>query len=90
MASPPKPKNNTNHNHNGINDQTPSTIASKSSALTVLQLHPKATRREIILQYRNLARTYHPDKWNKDKPFDKREGSERFKLIANARDFLLK
>ena len=43
-----------------------------------------ATPREITAAYRRLARTFHPDKWNKQKDFTQEEGSERFKEISNA------
>jgi len=86
--SPPKEKRNTNHSSNTKQSQYTS-VTSRASALKILQLHNKATKREITLQYRFLARIYHPDKWCELKPFSRNDGAEMFKSIANARDFLL-
>ena len=58
-------------------------------ALNYLELKTNASHREIILQFRMLSRKYHPDKWNPSRNFSKEEGLEKFKCIANARDFLL-
>ena len=62
---------------------------SRRSALLHLDLPPNASRREVIMQFRMLSRQFHPDKWNASKPFSKEEGIEKFKIIANAREFLL-
>ena len=61
----------------------------KSKALQVLQLSNLATSREISLQFRILARRYHPDKWDESKSFLKDEASEKFKAISNAKELLL-
>ena len=86
--SPPKGKRNANQSNNSNHIQN-TNVKSRASALRTLQLHTKATRREVVLQYRHLARTYHSDKWNENKPFSRDDSAEMFKLIANARDFLL-
>ena len=61
----------------------------KSEAFRTLRLNNSATTREIILQFRILARRYHPDKWNEPKFFSKEEAIEKFKAIANAKELLL-
>ena len=42
------------------------------------------------MSYRSLTRTYHPDKWSNKKEFLQNEEIEKFKLIVNVREFLLK
>ena len=66
------------------------TISSKSAALSIVNLHSNATRREIVLQYRKLvARLYHPDKWYIERDFSYAQGIEIFKKIADAKNYLL-
>ena len=78
-TSPPSPPPNQNNNNK----------MTRRSALLHLDLLPNASRREVIIQFRILSRQFHPDKWNTSKPFSKKEGIEKFKTIANAREFLL-
>ena len=93
--SPPSPKQ---HNTNDTNDIPPSPPSPKNyplpttrkEALQTLRLSNYATTREIILQFRILARRYHPDKWDTSKPFSKEKAAENFKAIANAKELLLK
>ena len=55
----------------------------------ILQLNNTATEREIKVQYRRLARIYHPDKYDSStNPTTKTESQEHFKLINNAYEFL--
>ena len=55
----------------------------------ILQLNNTATKREIKVQYRRLARIYHPDKYDRStNPTTKTESQEHFKLINNAYKFL--
>ena len=61
----------------------------KTTALRHLDLLINKTRREFIMKFRILSRSYHPEKWHSSKSFSKEEGIERFKIIANARDYLL-
>ena len=54
-----------------------------------LQLNNTATERDIKVQYRQLARIYHPDKYDISiNPTRKTESQEHFKLINNAYEFL--
>ena len=55
----------------------------------ILQLNSAATEREIKVQYRRLARIYHPDKYDgSTNPMTKEQSQEHFKLINNAYEFL--
>ena len=60
-------------------------------SITLLQLllSYNASQREIIIQFRILSRTWYSDKWNSSKSFSKEEGDEKFKVIANSREFLI-
>ena len=51
--------------------------------------HRTSTEREIKIRYRQLARTYHPDKYNSTmNKISKSEAQEHFKLLNNAYEFL--
>ena len=63
---------------------SPITHHSKESALTRLGLPMNATRKEIVMQYRKLARYFHPDKWNNQKRYSLKTCETQFKDIANA------
>ena len=91
LLSPPQERR-TNHNSNSNNDSysnTIRTINSRRDALQVLNLHKNVTLKEVIMNYRSLARIYHLDKWSSGKNFTKEKGIKMFKLIANARELLL-
>ena len=48
-----------------------------------------STEREIKVQYRRLARIYHPDKYDgATNAMAKEQAQEHFKLINNAYEFL--
>ena len=78
-APPPSPPPNQSNNDKNT----------RRKALLQLDLPPNASRREVIMQFRTLSRQFHPDKCNASKPFSKEEEIEKFKIIANAREFLL-
>lgn len=40
--------------------------------------------RKITLDYKKLAKIYHPDKFNYDRDFTEEEGNETFKHILHA------
>ena len=55
----------------------------------ILNLPRTSTEREIKIRYRQLARTYHPDKYNSTtNKMSKSEAQEHFKLLNNAYEFL--
>ena len=61
----------------------------KKDSLGILELPLAATEREIKVQYKKLARTYHPDKFNPtNKPMTHYESQEHFKLVSIAYQFL--
>ena len=54
-----------------------------------LPISTAATEREIKVQYRCLARIYHPDKYDPTtNKMSKSEAQEHFKLINNAYEYL--
>ena len=61
----------------------------RSRALLHLDLLPNVSRQEVIMQFRILPRQFHPGKYTTFKPFLKEEGIKKFKIIANAREYLL-
>ena len=61
----------------------------RRDSLGILNLPRTSTEREIKIRYRQLARTYHPDKYNSTtKKIPKSEAQEHFKLLNNAYEFL--
>ena len=61
----------------------------KRDSLGILELPFAATEREIKVQYKKLARIYHPDKFNPaTNPMTQYEAQEHFKLVNNAYEFL--
>ena len=61
LPSPPPRQHNSTNNSN----------MTKTNALRLLDLPINATRREVIMQFRILSRSYHPDKWSPSKSFSK-------------------
>ena len=55
-----------------------------NQAKQILNIDNNATRKEIRLKYKLLARKYHPDKWVQKCEFTKSQGAEYFKGISNA------
>ena len=61
----------------------------RRDSLGILNLPRTSTEREIKIRYRQLARTYHPDKYNSTtNKMSKSEAQEHFKLLNNAYKFL--
>ena len=80
---------NANHSHDSTPFKSVSNNLTKKEARTILGVNNLATKREITLRYRILSRKYHPDKWTPDLKYSIDICTERFKIIANARDKLL-
>ena len=58
-------------------------------SLAFLRLPPSATKREVKIRYRALARKYHPDKvQTSETGMTKREAEKHFQLINNAQKYL--
>ena len=61
----------------------------RKDSLGILNLSRTSTEREIKIRYRQLARTYHPDKYNSTtNKISKSEAQEHFKLLNNSYEFL--
>ena len=61
----------------------------KRDSLRILLMTDFATEREVKTQYRQLARIYHPDKYDQTSTqMTPRQSKEHFKLINNAYEFL--
>ena len=65
----------------------------RKDSFGILELPMTATEREIRVQYRRLARIYHPDKYNlASNEVSSRmtvlEGQQHFQMISNAHDYL--
>ena len=92
---PPPPRSEdpprTSGNENGGNDDFVVNRVgyTRRDSLGILNLPRTLTEREIKIRYRQLARTYHPDKYNSttDK-MSKSEAQEHFKLLNNAYESL--
>ena len=83
---PPTPRqsnrNEWNYNPDGVGRNI-------IDSFVILQLNYTATKREIKIQYRRLARIYHHDKYDGSTNLTtKMESQEHFKLINNTYEFL--
>ena len=87
------------HSHHGRKTHNPlllgrdSTLIQKEwgkqNAIRILLMTDFATDREVKTQYRQLARIYHPDKYDQTSTqMTPRQSEEHFKLINNAYEFL--
>ena len=83
QPSPRRQQNNPNQNY--VSEQVGKT---RRDSLGIFNLPNAATEREIKVQYRRLARIYHPDKYVTTNEMTKMEAQEHFKLINNAYEFL--
>ena len=80
--APPSP-NHRQHDPTGVG-------RNKIDSLRILGLHLNSTEREVRVQYRKLARTYHPDKHNPQTTgLSMREAENLFKLFNNAHSHLI-
>ena len=62
-----------------------------AEARAIMNVGANASRREISLKFKILSRKYHPDKWalgSSNDSYAKR--TEKFQMIANARDLLVR
>ena len=61
-----------------------------TDSLKCLGLSLEATEREIKVSFRQLSRTYHPDKHKPEQTgLTQREATEKFQLINNAYSYLV-
>ena len=82
---PPSPQRTSSQNNNEGNSNPNGTGRDRRNYIGILQLPITATEREIKVQYRRLARIYHPDKYDGSTiPMIKDQVQEHFKLINNA------
>ncbi|ESO04720.1 hypothetical protein HELRODRAFT_172395 [Helobdella robusta] len=58
-------------------------------AFKVLELDENATEEQVISQYRKLARKYHPDKYVKSNPWEKKWAEKQFILVRQSYEQVL-
>jgi len=87
QPSPPRQQNDQSRNNENYDPEQVG--RTRRDSLGIFLLPSTATEREIKVQYRRLARIYHPDKYDPmTNEMSKMEAQEHFKLINNAYEFL--
>ena len=79
---PPSPQRTSSQNNTEGDFDPNGAVRNRRNYFGILQLPITATEREIKVQYRRLARIYHPDKYDgSTNPMTKDQVQEYFKLI---------
>ena len=87
--NPPRTSGDENGNYGNYDFVVNRVGYTRKDSLGILNLPRTSTEREIKIRYRQLARTYHPDKYNSTtNKMSKSEAQEHFKLLNNAYEFL--
>ena len=67
-----------------LSDSTNNRDRASLASLSTLELPPSATETDIKAAFKSLAMKWHPDKWTREPPFNKKFAEGRFKEISAA------